>query len=308
LLAACGPAKPGEPALPNGFVELGLPPVAVNAFAYFNPGHPVAFPLSILGEASPSEDDSQVLTVEALVNDPKGQMAVRAEFIDEANAARAAEVAVRFAGGSDDHWVDVNGSFVAIGSTRNEWSAVLRPAWITGGRETIEERFPLIWNSLRLLPEEPPAPPVAVGFMQNIADLADQLLEDNEVQLSGISDALALIRVETASFAVYGNNVSGIPQSPTLSALRELDVGLLAVSEAGYPGTVVDFLYERFLERAELNTEEVTGETVQYRAIDADLHIMVKNYGSSFFFAFSQTRTGVEDLIKSVIKSQESRS
>ena len=34
---------------------------------------------------------------------------------------------------------------------------------------------------------------------------------------------------------------------------------------------------------------------------------MVKNYGSSFFFAFAQTKEGVEGLIKSVIKSQESR-
>ena len=307
LLAACAAAKPGEPALPAGFVELGLPPVDVNAAVYFNSGGPVSFPLSIFGDTSGDDDGIQVSTVEGLINDPEGQVAIRAEFIDEANASRAAGVALRVASGSEDAWADRDGNFIAVGRARDEWSAVLRPAWITGERESIEERHPLIWDSLRLLPEEPPAPPVAAGFVRNVADLLDQILEDSNVSFPGLTDALGLIRVESVGFAGYANDVTDIPTSPTLAALRELDAGLLAVSEAGYPGTVVDFLYDRFVERAELTTEELDGETVQYRAIDGDLHLMVKNYGSSFFFAFSSTKGGVEELIRSVIKSQESR-
>ncbi len=308
LLGACDAAKPGEPALPEGFVDLGVPPVDLNGMAYFNSGEPVPVPLSLFGDASGSADDPSVLTVEAVVNDPNdGQIAIRAVFVDEANAQSAADVALKFASGSDDAWVDAERSVVIIGRTQDDWSDALRLAWTDDERESIEERYPLIWNSLRLLPEEPPAPPVAAGFMRNVADLLDQLLEKSDVSLNGITDALALIRVEAVGFAGYANDVSDIPTSPNLAALRELDAGLLAVSEAGYPGTVVDFLYDRFIEQAGLTTEEIDGESVQYRAIEDDLHLMVKNYGSSFFFAFSQTKEGAEELVRSVIASQESR-
>ncbi len=300
-------AKAGEPALPAGFADLDMPDVDTNALVYVNAGEPARVPLGAFA-ATDLVAGAGVVSIEVIVDDPDREFAARAEFVDLATAERVAEAALSVAGGDAARWVRSDGPVVSVGRSETEWGDAVREAWATGRRVTIEERYPEVWEAVRLLPEDAPGRPVAVGFARNAPDLLDATLAATEVSLPGLASALSLMRADVIAFGVYAADPSDLPEQLTRDALRGSGVGVLGVAQAGYPGFVVGFLFEAFAERANLEETDVGGTTALYRVVEGDLHLMVKAYGSSIYLAAAPTRAEAETLVLAVVRSQEARS
>ena len=306
-LAGCATgAKAGEPVLPAGFAAFDMPDVDANAYVYVNAGEPTQVPLGAFG-ANGLVAGPGVLSIEVVVNDPDRDFAARAEFVDEATAQRVAEAARSAASADAARWVQADGTVVAVGRSEGPWGDGIREAWAVGSRVTIEERYPDVWEAIRLLPEDAPGRPVAVGFARNAPDLLDATLEATDLSLPGLASALSLIRANVIAFGVYAADPSNLPERLDRDALRGSGIGVLGVAQAGYPGFVVSFLFDRFAERANLEETDLGGTTALYRVVDGDLHLMVKAYGSSIFLAAAPTKAEVEALVLAVVRSQESR-
>ena len=307
-LAGCATsARGGDPALPSGFEALGMPDVDANALFYAHPGTPVDIPLGVFG-ATDLVAGASVVSVESLVNDPDREYAARVEFVDEATAQDVGEVAGSIAGGDPTRWARVEGRFVFAGRSDTGWGDDLRDAWADGVRVAIVARYPDVWETARLLPEDPPSPPVAVGFARNVTGMLDATLAATDVSLPGLASALSLIRADVIAFVVYDADVSDLPERLTREALRGSGIGVIGVSQAGYPGVVVGFLFDRFAETAGLEATEFRGTDALYRVVEGDLHLMVKAYGSSIYLFAAPTRAGAEALVLAVVRSQEARS
>lgn len=301
-LAACSTATRGDAALPEGFTERGMVDTDASVFMLLAPEAPFAVPAGLFGQDGP--DTLSVISVEAIANTPPKEFAARFEFASESAAKAAHELAVTH---SQPAWADVEGRFLAISASDGPWASALRDAWAAGARAKIEERYPDEWEALRLLPETPPAPPIAAGFARNLGDLLDTVLEAGEIEVPGLANALSLIRVEQIAYAAYAPELTVIPDSVTPATLRGSGVGVIAVAESSYPGLVINFLASRFKGRAGLEDATVSDRTVLYRSLEDEAHLMAINYGPTFFFAVAPTRAGVEELIASVIESQSSR-
>jgi len=307
LLAACnGDAIRGDPALPPGFVESGIPSVRINAYGYADAGAPVSVPVSAFGDPDGGSDGIAALRVVSLVNDPTSDYATLTEFADEVDALRAGDIAAGDIAGKPDHWVQVIGSSVALGRSAGDWGDAVIDAWTSGGGAAIEKQDPDVWEALRLFPEEPPAPPVAAGFVRNVADLMDDLLDSTGVGLPGLADGLSLVRVDSVAYVVYADGVGMLPSAPSRQALRELDAGVLAAAQSGYPGFIVDLMFSNFVERSGLAEVDVDGVLAHHRTVH-DLHLMLNHYGPTIFIALSPSRGGAEELLRSVIASQAAR-
>ncbi len=307
LVAGCSPeAKAGNPALPPGFTANGIPNVDLQAYAYVNTGSTVDIPAAALGEQGAALGDLKITGLEGVVNSPSQEYAARVQFEDSATASQVAQVAKASATGSQ--WVEANGSYVMMGRQGSDtWTSNLQTAWTNDQRTSIEQQYPDVWSTIQLLPDNPPAPPIAAGFVRNVPQVAQDLMNSANVQVPGLSSALDLMRVETAAVVVYGNNIDQLPQNPDAQALKDDNLGVLAVANAGYPGFVINFLFPRFTDQAGLQTTDVDGSPVYYRALDGGLNLMVKDYGSAFYFAIAPSKQGAADIIRSVMKSQASR-
>ena len=304
LLAACGGAASGEPALPDGLDASGAIDVDTNALTYVLPGAGAALLASAFGGA-PSETLA-VERMELLLRDPGVEYAMRIRFADADTAERAAALARADTEGSND-WVDVDGATLSVGRSEREWRAEVREAWASGERRPFSEGHSDFWDRLRLMPENPPARPVAAGFVRNVSDLLDRLLEAGHTDAPGLSDALGFARVGSVAFVGYSDTLTSIPGESSGAILRELDTGVIFVAQGGYPGFVIDLLFRQFASGAGLGPVDVEGQHVSYRVINADLHLMVKNFGPTFFFAAGPTRARTQELMASVIQSQASR-
>ena len=307
LIAACGDqAKLGDSALPPGFAESGIPSVRINAYGYADAGAPMCVPMSAFGDPDDGSDCITALRVVSLVNDPTSDYATLTEFAAEAIAERAADIAAGNIAGKPDHWVHVIGSSVALGRSEGAWGDEVIDAWTSGAGAAIEKQDSGVWEALRLFPEQPPAAPVAAGFVRNVADLMDHLLDSTGVGLPGLADGLSLVRVGSVAYVVYADEVSTLPEAPSRGALRELDAGVLAAAQSGYPGFIVDMMFSNFVEQSGLAEVDVDGVLAHHRTVH-DLHLMLKHYGPTIFIALSPTREGVEGLLRSVTASQAAR-
>ena len=307
LIAACGGnAKLGDPALPPGFVESGIPSVRINAYGYADAGAPVCVPVSAFSDPGGGSDCLTALRIVSLVNDPASDYATLTAFADEATAERAAVIAAADIAGKPNHWVHVIGSSVALGRSKGEWGDGVIDAWSSGAGAAIEKQDSGAWEALRLFPEKPTAAPVAAGFVRNVADLMDHLLDSTGVGLPGLADGLSLVRVDSVAYVVYADEVSTLPEAPSRGALRELDAGVLAAAQSGYPGFIVDMMFPNFVEQSGLAKIDVGGVLAHHRTVH-DLHLLLKHYGPTIFIALSPSREGVEELLRSVTASQAAR-
>ncbi len=268
-------AEPGDPALPPGFEAAGVPDVDLNAYAYVDAGVPVTLPASALGDGA---GPISLLRVEAALRDPG---------VDQAAWLLTLDGEARF-----------------LSATETPWSDGIAAAWGDGQRACVEARYPEAWETIRLLPAHPPGKAVAVGFVRNAGDLADDVLALQGIQVPGLGSALGFIRVRTLAFAAYANDLASLPAALTPEAIQDAGVGIVAVGRAGYPGVLVNFLIGRFASRLGLDDVTVVGEEARHRSLDGGLHLMMKSYGATLYFVVAGTRDSAEALLGSVVADQ----
>ena len=296
VLSQCsGSAGESDRALPPGFEESGAPNVETNVYIYSFFDGSRALPLSAIGPAASGEED--VVSIEALVLDPDADYTARFRMADEDAAARLAA-----ASAGEDRWTS-DGAYAYFSRGESAWSGTVREAWEEDDRLPFAEWDVAVWDALQLLPERPPAPPFAAGFTRNSVVVAERLLSVAKVEAPGLGAGLALLRIDPVAFAAYGK-LSPLPADLS-DTLLQPGISALAVGRSSYPGALVAPVFDGFAGASGMKKIELEGESLRYTVLEGGMHLMVKAYGPTFYFAVSPTREGAEGVIRSVIEGRE---
>jgi hypothetical protein len=293
----------GNPALPEGIAETRLPSGEANAFIYIDPPSTAGVPAELLSsdsDTSADEVDLEAEGLEGLMLDLGGDYAVRVRFASSGEAGSAAPRIEKLVQDEAHSWTETIDRSVLTGRAAGQWGTDARESWTSGTREAVADQFPDFWAQLRRMPEEPPSPPVAAGFVRNVGDLPNRLFRAAGVEVPGLAEGLTLVRVSSIVFVAYSGGLGELPSHLGSSLLEDLNTGILAVADSSYPSLVVGQVFDSFVGALGLSEVTLEGETAYYREIDADLHLVVMRNGSALFFAVGATREYAEGLVSSV--------
>ena len=302
-LSGCSGATPGAPQLPPGFERGWLPGVDVRGYIHVAPGRTVDLPLALLGEGPHESDYVAAERLVVLLGDDIQRYAASIELTDEQGAGLVRRTVEPKAGVVDLRLASEDQRLLVVHGD-GAWAAALENEWHSGEGGALSERYPGVWEAMRLLPSDPPASPVAAGFLRDATALAEALLQQWGIEVPGLGSALDLLRVKEAAFVVYADRLQAIPTDVSDDAVAQAGLGLVTVARAGYPGAVVATLVDNFASLAGLRETTVGEEKVQYRDVGGTVHLMVVPIGSDLFFALSPTRDGAQRLIEAVLAGQ----
>lgn len=298
-VAACASPPPGEPELPPGFVERGMPDVDINAYVYAA----AATPVDVAADAFGGAPDARfhVRFLEATARAVGREYGVLVAFETPEMASAAADLVRRRDAGQLLRWVGVTGSQVQFGQAGTGWGEDLQRAWDADIRARVETRYPGAWDTLRLLPSDAPGEPLAAGFVRDAAVLIDEVSATVGLTLEGLDSALSLVRVDTLAFGVYGpTGLAAVPARPTADEAGRLGMGLLAVGRAGYPGAIVGFLLSRYAGLAGLLPMDLNGGRGWQRRV-GDLHLVVVHTGPVVYLALAADPEQARSLLEAAL-------
>jgi hypothetical protein len=308
LLAACGGTEDGNPQLPDGLETLMVVPVDANAYVYLHPPEPVVlFEDAFTGGDITSSDlhvVHQVESLEGVVHDLGSDQALRVTFRLDHDAERVAEAALSVADSAAGDWVAVDDRHMALGRASGPWGESIRDAWASDRLVPVKEQYEDFWELLKLMPPDSPMRPVAAGFARDVGDLIDQLLASRGTPMPGLTDGFGFLRIGPIAFVGYSDQLGDLPGGATGSILRDLNAGLIAVTQSGYPGFIVDFTFNNLSGGSGLEEVEIGDSSALYREVSPDFHLTIKTFGSTFFFTAAATREQASALMASVIRSQ----
>ena len=289
-------AVPGK-SLPPPFDEWGAPDVPMNAAIYIAPRHPAAVTIR---DTAGREATGHVVSFEGVAIDPVREYAARVQFVDAAEASVAALAL------EADIWARAHGSTLWFGEPDNAWADTVRAAWREEARVPWAEREHVPWRGWLLLPDAPPSPLLALGFIRNREDLLDRTLGELGVEAGGLGSALRLARMNVASFGLYGE-FGEAPTEINADVLRGTGAGIIVVAESSYPAFLVGALWGRVASAARLEAITLDGEEAHYRSLEDEWHMTAKRYGRTMYFAVAPSRGEAEELVLAVVESQRSR-
>jgi hypothetical protein len=179
--------------------------------------------------------------------------------------------------------------------------ASLDVAWSPLPTSTVlaETIFSAFWTDLQLAPTDPPASPIAAGFVRNAGDLLDTLIASSGVSVPNLSDAMALVRIREITFVAYSDDITSFPTHAGSTVLRDLDTSLLAIATSAYPAAVVGQVFEGFAGALGLTPIDIDGRTAHARAFTPAIDLAVLRQGPTLYFSITPTRTQTEALIAS---------
>lgn len=303
LLAACQTIEPGDPALPNGFLDAGVPDVELSVYAYVDPGYEITIPVTVLAEGIQVTQEVSGTRVIAATHTDLESLGARVDFINAETAEAVLQIAEQQAAASGDTlpWLYRDGLSISVVEGDTTWSKEMQGALVSNETVSFQDTYPETWEVMRLLPADPPAPAIAAGFVRNVSGLIEGILERQDVSAPGLNSALDLVRVGDVAFAAYASDLQALPTNIDELDLEQADVGVIAVAEAGYPGLIINFMLNTFASRAGLEEITIGDEEARYRNLDNKAHLILKNFGGVLYFALSPTREGAEQLMQSVI-------
>ena len=287
---------PGE-ALPPPFDAWAAPDVPMNAAIYIVPQEPSAVTIRA---PDGRESEVRVVRFEGVAIDPARQYTAQAEFADAEDVSEAAEAL------ESDIWARMHRNTLWFGKPDNAWADTVRAVWGEEDRVPWAEHEPVPWRGWLLLPDGPPSPLLALGFIQNREDLLDRTLGELGVEAGGLGSALRLARMNVASFGLYGE-FGDVPPEINADVLRDTGAGIVVVAESSYPAFLVGALWERVVSAARLEAITLDGEEAHYRSLDDEWHLTAKRYGRTLYFTVASSRGEAEELVRAVIESQLSR-
>ena len=107
------------------------------------------------------------------------------------------------------------------------------------------EQFPQtgMWRSALSLPQAPPRPVLAAGFVQmppeRLSDVFEWLEGQGIIDLTQFGEMLERLEVNNAVFAVYGDEMPALSTDSTLSDLAATGLTGLAITRTGIPAPLV---------------------------------------------------------------------
>ncbi len=289
-------AVPGK-ALPPPFDGWAAPDVPMNAAIYMVPEEP---PAVTIRAPDGHESEVRVVRFEGVAIDPMREYAARPEFADAEDVSEAADAL------EADIWARTHGSTLWFGKPDNPWAEAVRAAWGEEDRVPWAEYEPAARRGWLLLPDEPPSPLLALGFIRNREDLLDRTLAELGVDAGGLGSGLRLARMSLVSFGLYGE-FGDVPPEINSDVLRGTGTGMIVVAESSYPAFVVGLLWGRIVSAARLEAVTLGGDEAHYRSVGDEWHMTAKRYGRTLYFAVAPSRDESEELVQAVIESQRSR-
>ena len=308
---ACSPKLvQTDPKLPPGFLDTPVLTGDLNAYLYLSQGSPIALPLEPFGDIENIQGNPLLperLSVETDIRSlafwmgpDLGSFGGDVVFSEE-TVAEIAELLL--ATKSDDVTSWRQGARVSLVRGTGPWATEMERVHRSGQALPFGEAYPKAWELLRLLPESPPAEPVAAGFLNPTSTVIDPLASRAGLSLGRLAPALGSVNINDVAFVAYSNRPIAVPERVTADYLHEHQIGAILVTRSSYPGFILSFFLNNFSGRVDLNKIEVMGESVLYREF-ADVHLMVKSIGNTIFFSLAPTRDFAESLIASVLETQ----
>ncbi len=311
IIAACSPTLVSTtPKLPPGFMAAEIPSGDLSAYLYLSQDDPVTMPLERFGEAALAAGNPRFTTIPEALEIDRLALAVgpdldsysgAIEFTHDLQAEMAEDVV------SDrsevTSWREGKEMFLVRGT--GGWADALESALRSGDSERFEDAYPDMWELMRLLPEAPPATPVAAGFVRVNQDILDSLTARAGVELGGLSQAFGAINVDNIVFAAYANDPLALPAEIEPDYFQEAGVGAIFVARSTYPGFVLSFFLGTFADRVGLEKETLSGGQEVLSKELANAHLFVKPLGNTLFLSLAPTREKAEALIASVLELQE---
>ena len=294
LLIACTPPDSAPGALPVGMRTAPVPSVDANAYVYFKPPGHATFSSEALGV-----DGLTLQSADFLLADDSD--AVAARFItdprDDESSADGAD------GDGQGRWTDADTTSLRVGPV-SPWGDRVRSAWAREPSASFATRYPDIWDDLQSMPEAPPSPPIAAGFVRNFGPLLEHLIRKADITVPNLTDGLSLVRVDNIAFVAYADDFSQLPESLGPESLRDLDVSILAVADSTYPALVVGRVFDGFVSALGLSPVSIADVTAYEREVSDGIHAVVLRDGTTLFFAIAPTARDAIALIQATVTSR----
>jgi hypothetical protein len=291
FLASCSPPVAPAGALPVGMRTAPVPPVDANAYVYLRPPGNARFSNETLGVDGLTLESADVLL-------GGGSDGVAARFITSAGGDEHAP-AVGIEG-----WIDSSPTSLRFGPD-TPWGAEVRTAWRQQPERTFAEQFPAAWADLQAMPENPPAEPIAAGFVRNFGTLLEDLIGEARVSVPNLADGLSLVRINRVVFTAYSDDFARLPDHVEPSLLQDLNVSILAVAESTYPSAVVGQVFDGFVSSLGLAPVTIAGATAHQRNLADAVHVVVLRDGATLFFAIGATQGQATALIEAVVVGRD---
>ena len=308
---ACSPKLvQADPKLPPGFLDTPVFSGDLNAYLYLSQSSPMALPLEPFGDIEQVQGDPLLperLSSETEIHSLAFWMGPDLDsfggdvVFTEETAAEIAELLLATKSDNVTSWR--RGARVSLVRGTGLWATEMERMRRSGEALPFGEAYPKVWDLLRLLPESPPAEPVAAGFLKPTSTVIDPLASRAGLNLGRLAPALGSVNIDDVAFIAYSNRPIAVPERVTPDYLLEHQIGAILVTRSSYPGFILSFFLNNFSGRVDLEKIEVFGESVLYREY-ADVHLMVKAIGNTIFFSLAPTRDFTESLIASVLETQ----
>ena len=310
VMAGCSPTLvKTTPALPPGFLEAPVPAGDLSSYLYVSQESPLTIPLERFGDLTRATVNPGFGTIPDPVEFSQLALAV-GPALDSfgGTVVFAREPHAEMAEGllSDHPEVTAwrNGAQVNLVRGTGGWADAMKVALQAGDASRFQDTYPDIWDLMHLLPEAPPARPVAAGFVRVNSDILDSIVARVGLDLGGLSQAFGAINVSDVVFAAYADDSLNLSEEIDKEYLRQAGVGAIFVARSSYPGFILSFFLNTFADRVGLEKGTLAdGQEVLFREL-ADVHLVAKSLGNTIFLVLAPTREQAQALMTSVLKTQ----
>ena len=293
LFTACAPPDASPSALPLGMRTALVPPVSADAYVHVWPPGDATFSSEALGV-----DEMTLKSADVLLAQGSNGIAGRFVTSTRGDAGPPRDVAGR--------WSDAGPTSLRFGPY-SSWGEQVRDTWNRESSRTFAEQFPGAWRDLQSMPENPPAKPIAAGFVRNFGQLLEHLIGKAGVSVPDLASGLSLVRINRIAFVAYADEFSELPEHVGPSVLRDLNVSILAVADSPYPSAVVGWVFDGFVSSLGLSRISVAGVSAHQRQLTDDIYVVVLRDNTKLFFAMASSRTKAAALITAVITTRNAR-
>ena len=297
LVAGCqaSPA-PGNPALPPGFKDTLLPQPPLSGYLYARPRQSIAIATSLLTErgsqaTTPPASLPATLHAEGFLGWVGPTASSFGLALDVGSPEEAQAVAAYSLAQPGQRWTHQEADHLFLVDGTDPWAQSLRKA-IEEGQQTVrlQDAYPQAWEALQWLPANPPAPPVAAGFLQVQGDLLESLATRWGVEAQGLTPALGFLNVETVALGIYGDLPSPIEAGASLNTLPLGRIGGVVAAPTGFPGFLLPWAFGQMEGRSSLEKVSLeNGATAYYLGLQP-LHVMLGYRGSVVFVGLGASK------------------
>jgi hypothetical protein len=295
--------------LPPGFKEAKVPKADLNAYIYVSQGTPVSFSTRWFGDLASAKSNVNFTVVGEPVAVSRLALAA-GPTLDHFGGTVAfttdleAEVSAQIAGERPLMQAWRAGKEVGLAYGKGDWPSAVKASLQAGDGAPFSEAYPEAWELLRMMPQSPPAPPVAAGFARVEGGLLEEASGRLKLNLSGVTQALGSLNVSQVAFVAYAERDLSVKESIGPDFFREHGASVAVAMRSTYPGFLLGFFLDSFASQAGLEKgNTVAGQEVLTRDL-GDAYLVAEPIGSVLFLCIAPDRARAEALMGAILGQQ----